>query len=87
MLKLISFCSVVGFLDYNAQASLQNVQIPLPKDMRSDNQDFEKQVKLAKMVTDQYHQYRGNYSGNINFDVEDGSKDYQRHNRHSLLNL
>ena len=64
----------MGFLDYSAQASLQNVQIPLPKDTRSDNHDFEKQQKLAKMVTEQYNGYRGNYSGNINFDIEDGSK-------------
>ena len=64
----------MGFLDYGAQASLENVQKPLPRDVRSDNQDFEKQVKLGKTVTEQYHGYRGNYSGSINFDIEDGSK-------------
>ena len=77
----------MGFLDYSAQASLENVQKPLPRDVRSDNQDFEKQVKLAKMVTEQYHEYRGNYSGNINFDIDDGGKHCQRHNRPRLLNL
>ena len=74
MLKLFSFCSVVGFLDYGAQATLENVRRPLPKDIRSDNRDFEKQQKLAKLVIEQYTAYRGNYSGNIIFDIEDGSK-------------
>ena len=64
----------MGWLSYSAQASLENVRIPLPKQMRSDNRDFERQQKLANLVTEQYNAYRGNYAGNIQFDMDNGSK-------------
>ena len=65
------FFSVAGFLGYKAQESLGDVLVP---EKMSINQDYEKQQKLVNMVTQQYHAYRGNFTGNIKFDADEGSK-------------
>ena len=63
--------SVAGFLNYNAQESLGDVLVP---EKTSLNQDYEKQQKLVNLVTQQYHAYKRNFTGNINFDAVEGSK-------------
>ena len=63
--------SVAGFLSYNAQESLGDVLVP---EKMSINQDYEKQQKLVNLVTQQYHAYKRNITGNINFDAVEGSK-------------
>ena len=57
-------------MDYYAQDSLGEVLVP--DEITSSNGDYE---KLAKLVSEQYFAYTGNYSGNTKFDVEHGSKD------------
>ena len=66
------FCPVAGKLDYRVQASLGDVLQPV--EITSHNQDDEKHKQVVKLVTEQYNAYRGNYSGNIKFDINDGSK-------------
>ena len=63
--------SVAGFLSYKAQESLRDVLVP---EKMSINRDYEKQQKLVNLVTQQYHAYRENFTGNMNFDGDDGSK-------------
>ena len=66
------FCPVAGKLDYRVQASLGDVLQPV--EITSHNQDDEKHKQVVKLVTEQYNAYRQNYSGNIKFDINDGSK-------------
>ena len=65
------FFSVARKLSYEAQESLDDVLVP---EKMSINQDYEKQQKLVSLVTQQYHAYRENFTGNMNFDGDDGSK-------------
>ena len=65
------FFSVARKLDYKVQESLSDVLVP---EKMSINQDYEKQQKLVNLVTQQYHAYRGNFTGNIKFDAYEGSK-------------
>ena len=67
-----NFCSVAGLLSYGAQASLGHVLVP--DKITSRHPEYEKQQKLEELVTKQYNAYRGNFSGNIKFDIEDESK-------------
>ena len=63
--------SVAGFLSYKAQESLRDVLVP---EKMSINRDYDKQQKLVNLVTQQYRAYRENFTGNMSFDFDEGSK-------------
>ena len=63
-------------MGYRAQASLGDVLVP--DAITSSNGEYEEQLKLAKLMSDQYNAYKRNYSGNLKFDIEYGSKNLKR---------
>ena len=65
-------CSVVGVQQDYVRLSLEDVLYP--DGITSNNVEYEKLKKQTKWVTEHYNAYKGNYSGNIDFDKEDGSK-------------
>ena len=64
------FSSVVRSQDLYVRQSLEDVLYP--EDITTNNE--EKLEKLTKLVTGHYNAYKGNYSGNIDFDWHYGSK-------------
>ena len=44
-----------------------------PDEITSNNVEYEKLKKKTKSVTELYNAYKANFSGNIDFDVDDGS--------------
>ena len=59
-------------MDYYAQEYLNS--IGSSDDIPSSNPDFEKEQTLAKLVTEEYNNYKRNYSEHIVFDINDDSK-------------
>ena len=78
MVKIHKFCSVVGVMDWSARASLGDILVP--DAIKSSNGEYEEQLKLAKLMSYQYNAYKRNFSGNLKFDIEDGSKNLKRKN-------
>ena len=76
MVIIDKFCSVVGQMGYRAQASLGDILVP--DAITSSNGEYEEQLKLAKLMSDQYNAYKRNYSGNLKFDIEYGGKNLKR---------
>ena len=64
--------SVVGFMDYYAQSYLEYVMNP--DEIVSSNWDFEEELRLTKLMTEEFNNYRTNFSGDIVFDINDDSK-------------
>ena len=68
---------------YSVSAQFENsyVQLSLsdvlyPDEITSNNVEYEKLKKRTKYVTEIYNAYKENYSGNIDFDADAGSKDF-----------
>ena len=66
-------------MDWSARASLGDILVP--DAIKSSNGEYEEQLKLAELVSEQYNTYKMNYSGNLNFDIEDGSKNSKTENK------
>ena len=64
--------SVVGFMDYYVQSYL--AYIMNPDEIVSSNWDFEEELKLTKLMTEEFNNYRNNFSGDIVFYINDDSK-------------
>ena len=79
MVVIDQFCSVVGKMDWGAQAALGDILVP--DAITSSNGEHEEQRKLAELVSEQYNAYKMNFSGNLKFDIEDGSKNLKRENK------
>ena len=47
-----------------------------PDEITSNNVEYEQLKEITKYVTEIYNAYKGNYSGNIDFDADAGSKDF-----------
>ena len=63
---------VVSMMDYYAQEYLNS--IGSSDNIQSSNPDFEKEQTLAKLVTEEYNNYKRNFSEHIVFDINDDSK-------------
>ena len=59
-------------MDYYAQEYLNS--IGSSDNIQSSNPDFEKEQTLAKLVTEEYNNYKRNFSEHIVFDINDDSK-------------
>ena len=65
-------------MEYSAQAYFSNSDVLIPDEITSSDGEYEKQLKLTQLVSDQYFAYKGNYSGNTKFDIEHGSKNCKK---------
>ena len=70
-------------MGYGAQASLGDILVP--DAITNSNGEYEEQLKLAKLVSEQYNAYKRNFSGNLKFDIEYGSKNLKRENQLYIL--
>ena len=59
-------------MDYYAQSYL--AYIMNPEDIVSSNWDFEEELKLTNLLTEEFNNYRKTFSGDIVFDIIDDSK-------------
>ena len=78
-------CSVVGVQQDYVRLSLEDVLYP--DGITSNNVEYEKLKKQTKWVTEHYNAYKGNYSGNIDFDKEDGSKNSYLYKQRKNISL
>ena len=75
--KYDTFYSVtrsVGFENSYAEYALSDVLYT--DKITSNNAEYEQLKENTKYVTEIYNAYKGNFSGNIGFDADAGSKDF-----------
>ena len=70
------FCSVSRSAQFENYGRSYLEDVLYPDEITSNNVEYEKLKKKTMYVTELYNTYKGNYSGNIDFDVNDGSKYY-----------
>lgn len=59
-------------MDYYAQSYLEYIMNP--DEIVSSNWDFEEELKLTNLLTEEFNNYRTKFSGDIVFDINDDSK-------------
>ena len=59
-------------MDYYAQSYLEYIMNP--DEIVSSNWDFEEELKLTNLPTEEFNNYRTKFSGDIVFDINDDSK-------------
>ena len=59
-------------MDYYAQSYLEYIMNP--DEIVSSNWDFEEELELTKLMTEEFNNYRNTFSGDIVFDINDDSK-------------
>ena len=72
--KCYSVSRSAQFGSYYDQEVLSDVLYP--DKIKSNNVEYEQLKENTKYVTEIYNAYKGNYSGNIDFDADAGSKDF-----------
>ena len=70
------FYSVSRSVQLNLYAQLSLSDVLYPDEITSNNVEYEKLKKRIKYVIEIYNAYKENYSGNIDFDADAGSKDF-----------
>ena len=55
-----------------------------PDKIKSNNVEYEQLKENTKWVTEIYNAYKGNFSGNIDFDADAGSKDFISKQEHKF---
>ena len=68
-------------MDYYAQSNLGSLIDP--DNIVSSNRDFEEELKLTKLVTEEFNNHRKNFSGDIVFDINEDSKALKNTCNHS----
>ena len=71
--KFYSVSRSAQFKNDYARDSLGDVFYP---DEITSNKEYEKLKKQTKLVTEHYNAYKANYSGNVGFDLDYGSKNF-----------
>ena len=66
-------------MDWLARESLGDILDP--DAIKSSTGEYDEQLKLTKLVSNQYNAYKRNFSGNLKFDIEDGGKNLKKENK------
>ena len=59
-------------MEYAARDDLGSIGDPDP--IISNDLDYENGIRLVKMATEEFNNYRRNYSGDVIFNIDDESK-------------